>query len=167
MKMSRRAKRMDRHHHRKTEATISLVPMIDLLTVLVFFLLVNAGNVQNTPSIKSLKLPESSAKVAPRETVMIVVTSQEIIIEGRRVSAAAAEVIKAQGESIPALVDELRYQAQRTRASKSKTASPGEITIMGDQAIPYELLKKIIVSSTQAEYSKISLAVNTKSTKAE
>lgn len=166
MKMSRRAKRMDRHHHRKTEATISLVPMIDLLTVLVFFLLVNAGNVQNTPSIKSLKLPESSAKVAPRETVMIVVTSQEIIIEGRRV-AAAAEVIKAQGESIPALVDELRYQAQRTHASKSKTASPGEITIMGDQAIPYELLKKIIVSSTQAEYSKISLAVNTKSTKAE
>ncbi len=166
MKMSRRAKRMDRHHHRKTEATISLVPMIDLLTVLVFFLLVNAGNVQNTPSIKSLKLPESSAKVAPRETVMIVVTSQEIIIEGRRV-AAAAEVIKAQGESIPALVDELRYQAQRTRDSKSTTASPGEITIMGDQAIPYELLKKIIVSSTQAEYSKISLAVNTKSTKAE
>jgi biopolymer transport protein ExbD len=166
MKMSRRAKRMDRHHHRKTEATISLVPMIDLLTVLVFFLLVNAGDVQNTPSTKSLKLPESSAKVAPRETVMIVVTRQEIIVEGRQV-ATTADVIKAQGESIPALVDELRYQAQRTKASKSKTASPGEITIMGDQAIPYELLKKIIVSSTQAEYSKISLAVNTKSTKAE
>lgn len=166
MKMSRRAKRMDRHHRRKTQASISLVPMIDLLTVLVFFLLVNAGNVQNTPSTKSLKLPESSAKAAPRETVTIQVTRQEIIVEGRQV-ANAAEVIKAPGEVIPALVDELRYQAKRTSAAGGKNAAPGEITIMGDQAIPYELLKKIMVSSTQADYGKISLAVNTKSTKAE
>jgi biopolymer transport protein ExbD len=166
MKMSRRARRMERHHRRKGHATISMVPMIDLLTVLVFFLLVNAGNVQNSPSTKSLKLPESTAKAAPRETVTIIVTGQDVIVEGRRV-ATAAEVTTTEGESIPALVDELRYQAQRTSAAGSKNAAPGEITIMGDQAIPYELLKKIMVSCTQAEYSKISLAVNTKSVKAE
>ena len=166
MKMSRRARRMERHHQRKGHATISMVPMIDLLTVLVFFLLVNAGNVQNSPSTKSLKLPESTAKAAPKETVTILVTSQDIIVEGRRV-ALAPEVTKAEGEFVPALVNELRYQAQRTNSANSKNATPGEITIMGDQAIPYELLKKIMVSCTQADYSKISLAVNTKSGKAE
>lgn len=166
MKMSRRAKRMERHHRRKGQASISLVPMIDLLTVLVFFLLVNAGNVQNTPSTKSLKLPESSAKAAQKETVTILVNQHDIVVEGRRI-AVAGEVIKSESELIPALVDELRYQAKRTSQAGSKNATPGEITIMGDQAIPYELLKKIMVSCTQADYSKISLAVNTKSAKAE
>jgi biopolymer transport protein TolR len=166
MKMSRRARRMERHHHRKGHATISMVPMIDLLTVLVFFLLVNAGNVQNSPSTKSLKLPESTAKASPRETVTILVNRQDIVVEGRRVATATEATTTAQ-EFIPALVDELRYQAQRTSSTGSKDAAPGEITIMGDQAIPYELLKKIMVSCTQAEYSKISLAVNTKSVKAE
>lgn len=166
MKMSRRAKRMERHHRRKGQASISLVPMIDLLTVLVFFLLVNAGNVQNTPSTKSLKLPESSAKAIPRETVTVQVNNQDIVVEGRRITT-TGEVIKSQDELIPALVDELRYQAQRTSSSGSKNAAPGEITIMADKEIPYELLKKIMVSCTQADYSKISLAVNTKSEKAE
>jgi len=166
MKMSRRAKRMERHHRRKGHATINMVPMIDLLTVLVFFLLVNAGNVQNSPSTKSLKLPESTAKASPRETVTILVNRQDIVVEGRRVTTATG-ALKTEGEFIPALVEELRYQAHRTSATGSKNSVPGEITIMGDQAIPYELLKKIMVSCTQAEYSKVSLAVNTKSVKAE
>lgn len=166
MKMSRRAKRMERHHRRKGEATISLVPMIDLLTVLVFFLLVNAGNVQNTPSTKSLKLPESSAKASPKQTVTIQVNKQDIAVEGRRI-ARTDEVLQSQESAIPALVEELRYQAQRTSASGNKNAAPGAITIMGDQAIPYDLLKRIMVSCTLAEYSNISLAVNTKSAGAE
>lgn len=166
MKMSRRAKRMQRHHRRKGHATINLVPMIDLLTVLVFFLLVNAGDVQNVPSTKNLKLPESTAQGSPKETVIVMVNEKDIVVEGRKV-ATADEAINLPKSFIPALVEELRYQAQRTKALGSKTAAPGEITIMGDKAVPYELLKKIMVSCTQAEYSKISLAVSPQTVKAQ
>lgn len=166
MKMSRRAKRMERHHRRKGHATINLVPMIDLLTVLVFFLLVNAGDVQNLPSTKTLKLPDSTAQGKQKETVVIMVNAQDIVVQGRRI-VSADEAINLQNSFIPALVEELRYQAQRTKALNSKTAVPDEITIMGDKAIPYALLKKIMVSCTQAEYNKISLAVSPQTVKAE
>lgn len=166
MKMSRRAKRMQRHHRRKGHAAINLVPMIDLLTVLVFFLLVNAGDVQNLPSTKSLKLPESTAQGAQKETVVIMVNARDIVVQGRKI-VGTEEAINLQNSFIPALVEELRYQAQRTKSLNSKTAVPDEITIMGDKAIPYELLKKIMVSCTQAQYNKISLAVSPQTVKAE
>lgn len=168
MKMSRRARRMERNHRRnRSSGHLNLVPMIDLLTVLVFFLLVNAGDVQNIPNTKMLKLPESSAQGTPKETVMVMVNNQDIVVDGRKV-AAVAEVAAQQRSIIPALVEELTFQLQRTRTLKPATASePGEITIMGDREIPYELLKKIMVSCTQAGYSKVSLAVAPKGLKAE
>lgn len=165
MKQSRRAMRMERYRG-KGAITINLVPMIDLLTVLVFFLLVNAGDVVTAPTTKSLKLPTSTASAAPKLTPVVQVTKQEIIVEGRRV-AGVAEAIATEGAVIPALVEEMRYQAQKTQAASSKNTAYGEVTIMGDHEIAYSLVKKIMVSCTQAGYAKISLAVNTKSAAAE
>ena len=98
MKMSRRAKRMDRHHRRnKGHAVINIVSMIDMLTVLVLFLLVNSGNMQTLPSTKSVKVPESTAQKAPKEALVIVVNDQDIVAQGRKVAsvpdAVAADLI--------------------------------------------------------------------------
>ena len=165
MKQSRRAMRMERHRG-KGQVTINLVPMIDLLTVLVFFLLVNAGDVTTAPTTKSLKLPTSTASAAPKLTPVIQVTKQDIIVEGRRV-VAVADVLKGQSVVIPELVEEMRYQAQKTQAAAGKNTAQGEVTIMGDHEINYALVKRIMVSATQAGYAKIALAVNTKSGAAE
>ena len=166
MKMSRRAKRMERHHKRnKGHAVINIVSMIDMLTVLVLFLLVNSGNVQNIPSTKALKLPESTAIKAPKETVVVMVNNQDIVVQGRKV-ASVAEVIALSSDVIPSLLAELNYQAQHGRETKkTKNDAPGEITIMGDRQIPYLLLKKIMVTCTKADYTNISLSVVSKSAK--
>ena len=163
MRMSRRAKRMDRHHRRnKGEATINLVSMIDMLTVLVLFLLVNSANVQNLPSTKSLKLPESSAQKIPKETIIIMVNNEDIVAQGRKV-ATVADVIASPNDVIPALLEELKYQAERSgRLQQSAEIEPGEVTIMGDRKIPYVVLKKIMVTCTKADYTNISLAVSQK-----
>ena len=66
MKMSRRAKRMDRHHKRnKGRAVLNLVSLMDIFTILVFFLLVNSGEVQVLPNAKALSLPPNRSRKRP------------------------------------------------------------------------------------------------------
>jgi biopolymer transport protein TolR len=162
MKQSRRAMRMERNR-RSGATTINLVPMIDLLTVLVFFLLVNAGDVVTAPTTKALRLPTSTAQAAPKLTPKVQVTQQDIIVEGRLVAKVAD--VKSDSRAIPELVQEMRFQAERTAAASSKNTARGEVTILADQGISYSLIKKVMVSCTQADYAKVSLAVNTKSAK--
>ena len=62
-----RSARMARHHKRHREATINLVSMIDMMTILVFFLLVHGGFIRlavlqlNLPSASTLQTPEPPA----------------------------------------------------------------------------------------------------------
>ena len=163
MKMSRKAKRMERHHRRnKGHAVINIVSMIDMLTVLVLFLLVNSGNMQNLPSTKSVKLPESIAQKAPKESLVVAVNNEDIIAQGRKV-ASVPEAIASDDDLIPGLLNELDYQAKRNRSVRRPEG--GDITIMGDKQIPYVLMKKIMVTCTKAGFTNISLAVIHKAAK--
>ena len=72
-----RSARMARHHKRHREATINLVSMIDMMTILVFFLLVHGGFVRlevlelNLPTAQSevpAEAPEFQLEVTVRET---------------------------------------------------------------------------------------------------
>lgn len=165
MKMSRRAKRMERHHRsNKGHAVINIISMIDMLTVLVLFLLVNSGNMQHLPSNKAVKLPESSALKAPKETVIVSVSSQDIVAQGRKV-ASVDEVLASDQEIVPALLEELEYQARNSTKAARGADIPGEVTIMGDKQIPYALLKKIMRTCATANYTNISLAVIHKAAK--
>ncbi|MCU7919209.1 MAG: biopolymer transporter ExbD [Candidatus Thiodiazotropha sp. (ex Dulcina madagascariensis)] len=157
MKMSRRAKRMDRHHRRnKGRAVLNLVSLMDIFTILVFFLLVNSGEVQVLPNAKALSLPESMAEQKPKETLVVMVNHNEILVQGHRVIDLARPL--PQGILLPALKDELQRHAARSKAS---TLGPfkGNITIMGDKQIPYTLLKRVMATCAESEYPHVSLAV--------
>ena len=163
MKMSRKAKRMERHHRRnRGHAVINIVSMIDMLTVLVLFLLVNSGNMQNLPSTKSVRLPESIAQKSPKETLVVAVNNEEIIAQGRKV-ASVPDILATNDNIIPGLLKELVYQARRNRNIKDEEG--GDITIMGDKQIPYVLMKKIMITCTKAGFTNISLAVIHKAAK--
>lgn len=159
MKMSRRAKRMDRHHNRsRSLIEINMVSLMDIFTILVFFLLVNSSDVEVLPSVKSVKLPESVAEKSPKQTVVIVVNDQDILVQGRKV-ASVTDIYKSDGELIEPLKSELDYQAGRDVTGMKPGVSGRAITIMGDKDIPYRLLKKIMVTCVRAKYDNISLAV--------
>lgn len=160
MKMSRRARRMEQHHKRsRSLAELNMISLMDIFTILVFFLLVNSSDVEILPSVKSVKLPESVAEKSPKQTVVIVVNDQDILVQGRKV-ASVTEVFNSGGELIAALKTELDYQKSRdTSARKAAGATGHEITIMGDKEIPYRLLKRIMVTCVRANYDNISLAV--------
>lgn len=158
MKMSARAKRMDRHHKRRTMPGINLVSLMDIFTILVFFLLVNSSSTIQ-PSTKDVELPKSIAEQPPRETLNIMVTESAILVNGRLI-APISQVLAASSDGIPALADELRYQASRSpQAPNDEGIIERDVTIMGDKEIPYRLLRMIMMTCSQNEYSNISLAV--------
>ncbi len=166
MKMSRRAKRMERQHKRgRRSSGFNLVALMDIFTILVFFLLVNSSDVEVLPSTKGLKLPESVANKKPEETLVVMVNDEDILVRGKKVASVQA-VMASQALVIQPLKTELDYQSKRARVRTPKgTKATREITIMGDKEIPFELLKKVMVTCTRAKYTKISLAVLKKTVK--
>ncbi|WP_455206246.1 ExbD/TolR family protein [Kaarinaea lacus] len=161
---SRRAKRMERHHKRhKQGAGLNMISLMDIFTILVFFLLVSSSTVQDLPSTKQIKLPESIADKLPKETVVIVVNNDDILVQGNKI-VDVKSVINSDQPEITALKDALLDQAKRIIVKKAPDGKPinRDVTIMGDKEIPYKLLKKIMYTCTLASYGNISLAVTRK-----
>jgi len=158
MKMTPLQRRAERKSRNQTMVDMNLVSLIDVFTILIFFLLSNVGGVETLPSPKAVKLPESLAQQAPRETVVVVVSASEILIEGRRI-ASVADVLNAPDDMIVPLKAELDLQAKRQIVKQENAAQSKRLTIMGDKDIPYRLLKKVMVTGARADYSDVSFAV--------
>ena len=159
MSHSARAKRMERHHKRAKPATLSLVSLMDIFTILVFFLLVNQAEVQALDVPKNIELPESMAMARPAETVVVMVTPTQILVQGRPI-ATVADVDAQPGLVVEPLRDALKRQTDRfLRASAQADVAAREITILGDKTVPYRVLKKVMATCTDADYGKLSLAV--------
>src|SRR3954465_8654054 len=106
MKLTPLQKRAERRSRNQTMVDMNLVSLIDVFTILIFFLLSNSGGVETLPSPKAVKLPESIAQTQPRETVVVAVSATEIIVDGRKV-ANVADVIDAPDDMIEGLKTEL------------------------------------------------------------
>jgi biopolymer transport protein ExbD len=153
--LQRRAERRSRN---QTRVDMNLVSLIDVFTILIFFLLSNSGGVETLASPKAVKLPESVAQTAPRETVVVVVSGSEILVEGRKI-ANVADVIDVPGDLNVPLKAELDLQAGRQVIRKENEAQSRRLTIMGDKDIPYRLLRKVMVTSAKANFADVSFAV--------
>ncbi len=164
MVKSGRAKRMEKHHKRnKGMVALNLVSLMDIFTILVFFLLVNSSDVETLPNAKDLQLPESIAEKKAKETVVILIGEEDIIVQGKSV-AKVADVMATKGNDIPELREALLSQNDRVlRRSAQEEIVGREVTIMGDKDIPSRLLKKVMATCTASDYGQISLAVLQKS----
>jgi biopolymer transport protein TolR len=162
MKFMGRAARMERHHKRhKGGSAINLVSMMDIFTILVFFLLVNSSDVEVLPNAKDIVLPDSTAEVKARESVVVLLTDTQVLVQGQPVAELAA-VNASDAAIIPELKAALEAQTSRTilaAADEEAAIAEREVTIMGDREIPYSLLKKVMATCTAAEYGRLSLAV--------
>jgi biopolymer transport protein ExbD len=161
MKFMGRTARMERHHKRhKARAAINLVSMMDIFTILVFFLLVNSSEVEVLPNAKDIVLPTSTAEEKARESVVVLLTDTRVLVQGRPVAELAA-VNASEALIIPELQAALEGQAGRAilAAEGDEAIADREVTIMGDREIPYSLLKKVMATCTAADYGRLSLAV--------
>jgi biopolymer transport protein ExbD len=164
MYKSKRAKRMEvRHKRHKAAGALNLVSLMDIFTILVFFLLVNSSEVEVLPNAKDIQLPESIAEQKAKESVVILIGEENIIVQGTPI-VKVRDVMRRRGNDIPELRQALLSQNDRVLRKEAQDDIAGrEVTIMGDKDIPYRLLKKVMATCTDSEYGQISLAVLQKS----
>lgn len=161
MKESSRARRMQRHHERRNNknASLNMVSLMDIFTILVFFLLVSAANSDILPTPKDIKLPLSTAQKLPKENLVIVVGEKDILLQGKKVAEVPAVAKSSQNIILP-LMNGLKDQLQNKSSSNAKDLVKRGVTIMGDKEIPYIVLKKLMMTCAASNFTDISLAVN-------
>lgn len=136
----------------------ALIPMIDMLTIMVVYLLVHSADYEILPNTKNISIPQSVSETKPRESVTVMVTRDMVFVNGT----AATRV--ADLKAGDAVVDP-RLQAALVQASKTRRVTPGkagdapELTLLADKELPYSVLKRIMMTCTAAKYGKLSLAV--------
>ena len=107
MKNSRRIKRMSRS--KKRVAGLSLVSLMDVFTILVFFLLTNSSSNEVLSNPKEIALPDSVVESKPRETIVIFVSSEVILLQGEPIMK-ASDALLSKKETIPFLREKLLEQ---------------------------------------------------------
>ncbi len=160
MNENRRMKRMSRDSKRKGGgAGLNLVSLMDVFTILVFFLLVNSSSSDVMEPPKNIKLPDSSVEAKPRETVIVMITPEQILVQGEPVIS-TQEVIDSKTAIIDEVKQRLLLQKKKVLGISTKTVSQSnEVTVLAHRTVPFHLMKKVMASCTSAGYGKISMAV--------
>ncbi len=154
-------KRAERKRRNQSSLDMNLVALIDVFTILIFFLLSSASGVELLASPSGVKLPQSTAEKAPVETIVIAVSADDILVEGRKV-ASVPDVMAAPDPLIATLKAELDLLSNRQVIRADKQERTQAVTIMGDKDIPYQLLRKVMYTSARADFTDISFAVRRK-----
>jgi biopolymer transport protein TolR len=152
--------RIKRHRQRRHGANhFALIPFIDMMTILVVFLLAHTAEVDILPNTKNISIPQSLSDRKPSAAVVVMVTKDSLYVDGKPVGT-VAELVANPGPVFAPLKAALMAQSDLILQGAQKTdISKREVTIMGDKSTPYSVLKKIMLTCSDAEYGKVSFAV--------
>ena len=160
MKNSRRIKRMSRN--KQKVQSLPLTSLMDVFTILVFFLLFHSGSSEIIEAPKQIKLPESIVEAKPRETVVIMVSPEDVLVQGKAV-VSTAQLLDTNTGNVAEIAERLTDLERNIIGINTKTAVDSkEVTILADKSIPFRALKRIMSTCTSSGYGKISLAVTQK-----
>lgn len=144
-------------------ASVMLTSMMDMFTIILFFLLrsfvLESGEVPITDP--KLRLPVSISREAPKLRLNIQVTTDAIVVEGAKVGE-IKDYMKEKDLLIKPLYDTLNRYTENTEFIARFNPSvrfTGEVVLQGDKMIPFRMLEKVMYTCGQAGYSNISLAV--------
>ncbi|HEV8443168.1 MAG TPA: biopolymer transporter ExbD [Steroidobacteraceae bacterium] len=153
--------RIKKHRQRSHQGShMALVPFIDMLTMLVVFLLLHSSDVEVLPNTKNIVIPQSVADLKPRETVVIMVTKEDLLVNGRSIAKVADLAAPTNQLVIEPLRAALKEQSDNSlRGAAQEDLAQREVTIMGDKGTPFTVLKRVMATATAADYGKVSLAV--------
>jgi biopolymer transport protein ExbD len=146
--------------NKKKVTGLNLTSLMDVFTILVFFLLFHSSSgseVLEAP--KQIKLPDSVVETKPRETVVIMVSPEAVLVQGEAVMS-TLDLLDAGNETVAEITERLKQLERNIIGISTKTiAASKEVTILADRSIPFRALKKIMSTCTGSGYGRISLAV--------
>jgi len=148
---------LNRSSRPREDAELNLIPLIDVMSVLVAFLLIYTADVEIVQNTKGVEIPQSTAETQAQQSVVVMITKDHLFVQGERV-ADVAEI----ETSTEALVEPLRRVLDRPMLLGSGGAdatAQREVTVIADKSLPFELVRKVMATCTSTTYGKISLAV--------
>ena len=147
------------HLHQREDAYLNLIPLIDILSVMVAFLLVYSVDVEVVPNSKGVEIPQSTAESLPHHSVVVMITRDQLFVQGELV-ADLADVVNSPTPVIEPLLAVLaRPMVGVDAAAQEEALAAREITVVADKSLPYDVLKMVMSTCTEASYGRISLAV--------
>ncbi len=156
MRDSRRIKRMSRN--KVGIPKMNLTSLMDVFTILVFFLLVNSGQSELLETPKQVQLPESVIESRPRETVVIFVSPTEVVVQGEPV-VSMADVYASAGAIEPVSARLAALKDTVIGRSTQVVAASQEVTVLADKSIPFDVIRRVLSTCTAQGYTNVSLAV--------
>jgi biopolymer transport protein ExbD len=142
----------------RADAELNLIPMIDILSVMVSFLLVYSTNVEVLQNNKGIEIPQSIAEQQPKQTVVVMLTTQQLFVQGEPIES-VAEIRANNGNILEPLRAALKRPTVVGQEMSEKDLADREVTVMADKVLPYEVIKKVMATCTDADYGKVSFAV--------
>jgi biopolymer transport protein ExbD len=160
MRNSRRMRRMGRN--KKKVTGLNLTSLMDVFTILVFFLLFHSSGSEVVEAPKQIKLPDSVVETKPRETIVILVSPEVVLVQGEAVIG-TPELLQSGNDTIVEITERLDQLERNIIGISTKTViASQQVTILADKTIPFRVLKKIMSTCTGSGYGRISLAVTQK-----
>jgi len=157
MRSTRRMARMARN--KRAMPKLNLTSLMDVFTILVFFLLVNSATTEVLQQPKQITLPDSVVEAKPRETVVIFVGKDEVLVQGVPV-ARVADIQATTDERIEPISVRLAELSESVIGlSTQAIAESQEVTVLADKSVPFSVVKKIMATCTGEGYTRVSLAV--------
>lgn len=142
----------------REDVELNLIPMIDVMSVLVTFLLIYTADVEIVQNTKGIEIPQSSAQTQASQSVVVTITKDHLFVQGEMV-ASLAEMTAIDTPLIEPLRRVLERPMLTGDAGTSAAAAKREVTVIADKSLPFDLVRKVMATCTATTYGKISLAV--------
>jgi biopolymer transport protein TolR len=149
----------DHHLHQREDAYLNLIPLIDILSVMVAFLLVYSVDVEVVQNSKGVEIPQSTAEALPNHSVVVMITPDQVFVQGELVADIADFADPRTDVIEPLLAVLLRPMVGVEAEAQEAALASREITVVADKSLPYDVVKKVMTTCTEAAYGRISLAV--------
>lgn len=161
MKQSFRGKRQAKQNLRLAQQSkLNLVALMDIFTILVFFLMVNQSEVTVMQSDSQMALPVSASEQMPVETAVVSVHLDKVSLQGNIIWQGNLQDQQAFAHLQQQLSNKLAELAKAQGPLPETQQTTGRaVTVLGDKAVPYMLLKQILTACANTEFRNVSLAV--------
>ena len=155
--------------NRSNTFSLQITSMIDMFTIILVFLLKSYGTsaIQVTP-FKGLSLPNSTAQLEPVEALKLTVSQDGVYVDEQLVvplkagSLESSFVDNKDPQFIRKLYDNLEEQAKKTKGISKQNETvqfDGKVIFQADQGLDYNLLRKVMYTSSIAGYADFKFAV--------
>ena len=145
-----------------TNAELNVVPMVDMMTMLVIFLLQQFSSTGEVMYMqKDIKLPDAQHGQLIEVAPVVAISAQQVVVTGVKV-ADIADLDRDSGYlNIPGLEERLRDEKKRWEFIHKQDPSSkwdGIVNIQADKAVPFRIVKRVMYSCGVAGYFSVNFA---------